>query len=591
MPYTLNTVPAAIKKLPKHAQEIYVGTFNSAYKEHNGDEGTANAIAWSAIKKLYRKKGNVWVAKESVGISQQNRIDMLQTALSVRFPRVEGQPGTWIRDVWQDDFVYSMGDINYKMPYVIGEDGKVTLGDPVKVMQHTEYVPAAEKLEDGVAYPRSAYAYVPDPSKPETWKLRLWESIDKGITKGQLNKASVSLSPGGLNGDKVTIPAADLSSVKSRIREEYKKLDLDDKDIPRWVKESAEVRDYIHESIKVELNEVTAEKLAKGILPVRIIKGGFNVGKGRFYSESAVKDAVKVFEGIKMYANHPTPTEEKERPERDIRDWVATLKNNSLSPQKNAVGEAHIHAGWFKEMVQNLHQIGNLDQLGTSINAIGKGLRQKIEEVETFYVEGLVKGRSVDFVTEPGAGGQAGLTESTSDILDALVIDLDTLKEVRPDLVEALKSEGEEITESNKLKEGKHKMELEEQVTTLESQNKVLAKENTELKTLIETSTVEKAKADTKILVKEAVDKSTLPEAAKNRILDLFKDAADIKGLEEAIKAEMTYIEKLSGAGKVKGMGAPIPDPKATRAGLVESVKRLNPKWTDDQVNTFIDGQ
>ena len=55
MPYTMNTVPEAIKKLPKHAQEIYVAAFNNAYKEYGGDEGRANATAWTAIKQEYKK--------------------------------------------------------------------------------------------------------------------------------------------------------------------------------------------------------------------------------------------------------------------------------------------------------------------------------------------------------------------------------------------------------------------------------------------------------------------------------------------------------------------------------------------------------
>ena len=41
-------------------------------------------------------------------------------------------------------------------------------GDPVKK--------AEMKTEDGVQYPAQAFAYVPDPYKPSTWKLRLWDS-------------------------------------------------------------------------------------------------------------------------------------------------------------------------------------------------------------------------------------------------------------------------------------------------------------------------------------------------------------------------------------------------------------------------------
>ncbi|MEC9058100.1 MAG: hypothetical protein VX410_01025, partial [Actinomycetota bacterium] len=34
------------------------------------------------------------------------------------------------------------------------------------------------KREDGEDFPAEAFAYVPDPEKPSTWKLRLWDSLD-----------------------------------------------------------------------------------------------------------------------------------------------------------------------------------------------------------------------------------------------------------------------------------------------------------------------------------------------------------------------------------------------------------------------------
>jgi hypothetical protein len=417
------------------------------------------------------------------------------------------------------------------------------------------------RIEEGEAFPASAYAYCPDPEKPSDWKLRLQDKTHK-VTRAQLGAAAAAFSPGGFRGQKVQIPEADVSEAKRKIRSAYKSLDVADDDIPKWVKEANEFRDYIYESVSIDITEATAELLAKGILPIRIIQPGFNAGKGRFYSEGAVKDAARVFNDTKMYANHPTPSEEKERPERDIRDWVATLKNTRMSPQGNAIGEAHIHAGWFKEMAQNLLQTGNLNQLGTSINAIGKGSRGKVGDVDTFIVEGLTRGRSVDFVTEPGAGGRAGLTESAKiDIIDTLKIDLDTLKEVRPDLVEAIKAEGEPI----KTQEAKRKMELEEKTKELQEANDKLTKENTELK-----------KATAQAQIKEAVEKTKLPDPAKARILAMFKEATTLAGLEEAIKAETDYVAILTESGKVKGMGPQgKADTEATRKALEESFQGM----------------
>jgi len=73
VPYErLSELPDGVRdNLPKHAQEIYKEAYNSAWDqyrdedERRGDdtrEETAHKVAWSAVKKQYRKNddGN-WV--------------------------------------------------------------------------------------------------------------------------------------------------------------------------------------------------------------------------------------------------------------------------------------------------------------------------------------------------------------------------------------------------------------------------------------------------------------------------------------------------------------------------------------------------
>ena len=83
------------------------------------------------------------------------------------------------------------------------------------------------KSENGVEFPAAAYAYVADPEKVDTWKLRIWEDLDKKITVEQLGRAAAALSPGGFRGQPVDLPAEAVAGVKARIRAEYKKLDAE----------------------------------------------------------------------------------------------------------------------------------------------------------------------------------------------------------------------------------------------------------------------------------------------------------------------------------------------------------------------------
>jgi cation transport regulator len=66
MPYrTLTELPENVQKhLPKHACEIYMKAFNSAWEQYDrpeerrGDasrEETAHKVAWAAVKKEYQK--------------------------------------------------------------------------------------------------------------------------------------------------------------------------------------------------------------------------------------------------------------------------------------------------------------------------------------------------------------------------------------------------------------------------------------------------------------------------------------------------------------------------------------------------------
>ena len=69
MPYDRNAeLPRSVRDhLPEHAQTIYREAFNHAWAQYARDpvhEEIAHRVAWSAVKRKYRKEGERWVAKE-----------------------------------------------------------------------------------------------------------------------------------------------------------------------------------------------------------------------------------------------------------------------------------------------------------------------------------------------------------------------------------------------------------------------------------------------------------------------------------------------------------------------------------------------
>ena len=67
MPYaTASDLPPAARRLPPHAQEIFLAAFNSAWQSYadrapHEQEEIAFRVAWAAVKKHYHKRGDVWV--------------------------------------------------------------------------------------------------------------------------------------------------------------------------------------------------------------------------------------------------------------------------------------------------------------------------------------------------------------------------------------------------------------------------------------------------------------------------------------------------------------------------------------------------
>ena len=649
MPYgTLAELPDAVKELPKHAQEIYMAAFNAAFKQYDGDEGKSHGTAWAAVKMKYEKntQGN-WVAKESRResmLSDKNKSNLLQAALVSEYKIGQSVPipkNLTIDEVFGDKVIYDVDGQLYESSYELDENG-ATFGEPKKVSSTKIFRPmealrttyseiiqeagrrnanldasrikkivelcqellssegeveenrikevlteannalswikeqAAMKTEDGVKFPAAAFAYVPDPEKSTTWKLRLWEDPTKKVTRAQLGRAAAALSPGGFRGQKVAIPASDLSAVKRKIRGEYRKLDVGDEEIPRWVRET-ETRELVQSYIP--LTEATFDK---GRATVIVIKAGFNATEDRYYPAEVLKRDYGIFEGMKMYADHPTEQEDKDRPERSIKDWVATLSEVAWDESHQSVtGIAEVVEPWLMQKLASLRDKEMLSEMGISINAVGSASKGTIDGKETLVIEKLVIAKSVDFVTEPGAGGIVTFYESDRGH-DIDLVELSTLKERRPDLIKAV----EATVRAEITKEVKKAMENEELIKEKDEQIATLTKERDSLKEAAEKAEREKVKAEAQATIKETVDKAELPEAAKERLLERFKDAENADGIEEAVKAEVEYIAKLSESGKVRNLGGSKPDPEKDREALKESFKRMHPEWSDGQLET-----
>lgn len=85
---------------------------------------------------------------------------------------------------------------------------------------------AAMKTEDGKEFPASDFAFVPDPEKPSTWKLRLTSEPGGEPDPRIVGAAAAALGP-GFRGQKVELPDDQRDDVIKRVRAAWKKANPD----------------------------------------------------------------------------------------------------------------------------------------------------------------------------------------------------------------------------------------------------------------------------------------------------------------------------------------------------------------------------
>ncbi len=351
-------------------------------------------------------------------------------------------PLCWVRDIYPDWFVYSLGATLFKRSYAIDDQGRVTMGEPTEVVAQTVYMPAAESA--------------------------------------------------------------------------------------------------VLETDFVALEEKAVAK--DGTAAIKLIQPGW--GSSGYYSADVLKrDGPKVFpKGTHMYWNHPTASEEAQRPERDLRDLAAVFVKDAWFDANGPEGpglytKAKVLSP-YKEAVEEL-----APYIGTSIRAWGQAKDGEAEGKKGKIIERITVGRSCDFVTAPGAGGRV------------------------VQMFEAARhGAAPNITQESVTVDEKEAQALREANSDLTAQVQRLTEANNVLQT-------EVARVKEALLLREAREfvmatlPGNLPEPTRARLLEALAVKPVIKEglldketykalIEKAATDEIEYIAKVTGAGQVRGMGA-----------------------------------
>lgn len=156
------------------------------------------------------------------------------------------------------------------------------------------------------------------------------------------------------------------------------------------------------ESEFIPLSEKAVDRT--GTAQIKIIQPGWG-SSGYYPKDMLERDGPKVFKkGTKMFWDHPTRSEEAERPERSIRDLAAELTTAAKWQENGPQGPGlYAHAKVFEGFQGAVEQLS--PHIGVSIRAMGQARTGEADGRKGPIIEKLVAAKSIDFVTEPGAGG------------------------------------------------------------------------------------------------------------------------------------------------------------------------------------------
>ena len=276
------------------------------------------------------------------------------------------------------------------------------------------------------------------------------------------------------------------------------------------------------------LLEATAVDKDKGIYEVTLLAEGLTIDKRRYYPRKTLEAAVPLFEGIRAFADHPTESEMKERPERSIRDLIGAYHEPQLVSSNTGTRiRAKLHtiesAGWVRPILDMACE--NPKLAGASIHADGTVTPKGHDGAD--LVESIDVVVSTDIVTEPNAGGKvermiASNRKGGEEEMEFDELTIEQLREKRPDLLE-------EVTEDikKKLKEEQEKADKENKDDEKKDDKDEGDKEKEEAKEQVESL---RKKLESEIIGRKI---------RESEILETIKDDKDREKVREDLVASL----------------------------------------------------
>lgn len=302
------------------------------------------------------------------------------------------------------------------------------------------------------------------------------------------------------------------------------------------------------------------------------IRPGFgNKRDGFYYPGTTLREAVKagVFDGRKMFANHPRKSDEKERPERDVKDWIGVVKE-SVWDEARGVPRSRL-----KLLDEKVYAQFKAAPEHIAFSILGGGIARpgRVDGREARVVESLKNIHSIDWVTEAGAGGAIDFAESASEELDMELSELtiEQLREARPDLFDqavALAEEDEAALNDEAADDEDAGGGDNVSNAGFDPEQFVSRAEFDELLVELHAAKKARAKEAASQVVEAAVRNTTLPASAKALVMSHFREAT--MGAEFLFPTTETLSQAV--AREVEDVRRVVDEAKGRRPSAVEGL-------------------
>lgn len=237
----------------------------------------------------------------------------------------------------------------------------------------------------------------------------------------------------------------------------------------KWIKEAdvemTEVtEDELRESDSIrEATLVPTEPNEEGVSPNSVlIRAGTNKTGRRHYTPEFLKAHIDRFDGAFCNVDHPSRTQERDRPEGSLGTLAAVVENPRFDDAQAVVlGDVrYLDTAAGIDMKAAFSNATVRENAGLSIFSSERcrSRRQKIGEATVDVPVELLGDKKfcIDFVTRPTAGGSVSEIREEDELMPEIVladVTMDELTAENPDLVEAISNAAVEAAETEREKE------------------------------------------------------------------------------------------------------------------------------------------